>query len=144
MRADLEAAADRLGVAHMVRWIGFVSHDELPRVMVEWDVLLFPSVALETFGMVCIEAMAIGPIVVNFGIGGTRDYTKHLKTGVIADDVSGDALARAILLLAGNRTLARDIRNEARSLVESQYAFDDYVSEHAALYRELHAPGRSR
>ena len=44
------------------------SDDEYLRMMP----LVFPSVAMETFDLVCIQAMALGVAVVNFGIGGSR------------------------------------------------------------------------
>ena len=59
-----------------IMWHGFLKHSDLAQLMSTWDVLVFPSVAMETFGLVCIQAMALGVSVVNFGIGGSRVYVR--------------------------------------------------------------------
>ena len=106
--------------------------------MSKWDVLLFTSVALETFGMVCTEAMAVGAVVVNFGIGGTREFTFHGTTGLIAEPMSGEGLADAILQIARNQTWAQKIRRRARDFVRSRFTFKTYAARHAKIYRDLY------
>lgn len=135
--SELQSAAIRLGISTHIRWLGTRDHKDIPQLMSEWDVLLFPSVALETFGMVCIEAMAVGAIVINFGIGGTREFTIHGRTGLIADPMSGDGLADAILRVALNRVRAREMKRRAREFVRSRFTFEKYAARHAKMYRDL-------
>ena len=145
-----------------IMWHGFLNHFDLAQLMSTWDVLVFPSVAMETFGLVCIQAMAVGVSVVNFGIGGSRvydvlflsfslapcsssssskshtpytyRYTHDGVTGFIAKNMSVDALVEATL-----RAIDSDgkIEENARRLVERYFNYDVYIERNARLYEEL-------
>src|SRR5206468_8959476 len=58
-RDELLAHAARLGVGHRVRHVGFVEHDELPRLLRRARAMIFPSL-YEGFGQPPLEAMACG------------------------------------------------------------------------------------
>ena len=88
LERPLRRLAARLGLAAHVSWLGHRDHSQLPAVMAGWDALVFPSVMMETFGMVCIEAMAVGAVVINFGTGGTREFTSDEKTARPSTDNS--------------------------------------------------------
>ncbi|GAA5141487.1 glycosyltransferase [Nocardioides marinquilinus] len=61
LAADLRALADRLGVAHAVRWLG--PREQMGPVLAAMDVLVSAS-ADETFGMAVVEALGTGlPVV---------------------------------------------------------------------------------
>jgi glycosyltransferase involved in cell wall biosynthesis len=132
-----------------VRWHGF-RREGLPEIVAGWDALLFPSVAKETFGMVAVEAMAVGAVAVSFGIGGSREFTTPwapgrasdgsgaAATGVVAEAATADAVARALLAVA--RAPAAEVerlRRAARARVERQFSFQRYVRRHAGLYAAL-------
>lgn len=56
--------------------------------------LLFPG--LEDFGMVPVEAMALGTPVIAYGRGGALDYVVDTKTGLLFDEPTPASLAAAI------------------------------------------------
>ena len=66
---DLRAYADQLGISDHILWLGAVSHDDIPEMLTQVDVLVLPSRTLhgkwkEQFGHVLIEAMAMGiPVI---------------------------------------------------------------------------------
>jgi glycosyltransferase involved in cell wall biosynthesis len=80
----LRALARDLGVGEALQWLGWVPHDEVPRVLADADLLVLPSRRVpgwqEQFGHVLIEAMAAGLPVVGSSCGaipdviGRRDY----------------------------------------------------------------------
>ncbi|MCW5867635.1 MAG: glycosyltransferase family 4 protein [Candidatus Eremiobacteraeota bacterium] len=71
---QLESQINHLGLANRVRWLGFIQHEqELPKLMAEATVLCLPSVAIEAFPLVILEAMHAGTPVVATDVGGVRE-----------------------------------------------------------------------
>jgi 1,2-diacylglycerol 3-alpha-glucosyltransferase len=73
--------AMRLGIADRVTFLGFVEHDELPKVYAASDLLCLPSHKFETQGIVAIEAMASGKPVVGSNDLALKDLIKSGKNG---------------------------------------------------------------
>jgi glycosyltransferase involved in cell wall biosynthesis len=68
MMAGLHEQVARLEISHAVTFAGWVEHNEIPKVVNNCSIFLFPSVR-EFGGGAVIEAMALGlvPLVVNYG-----------------------------------------------------------------------------
>lgn len=62
--AALKAQAQRLGIAEAVEFTGFISEQDKPRYVASADVIVFPSLGGESFGIVLLEGMAAGKPVV--------------------------------------------------------------------------------
>lgn len=73
--------------------------------MAKWDVFALSSVA-ETFGIVLLEAFAIGLPVVSTNIGGVRDILAHNKNALLVEPENSHALAESILELLERPALA--------------------------------------
>lgn len=93
------------------------------------DVFVSPSQA-DNYPNVLVEAMACGLPCVGFNIGGIPDIVRNGSSGVIAEDVTGKALATAISkALANSSYLSRN----ARAQIEKTNSYSTI----AAAYREL-------
>jgi phosphatidylinositol alpha-mannosyltransferase len=77
-----------------VRWLGVLTEDEKIRRLVAADLLCAPSLGGESFGMVLLEAMAAGTVVVASDIDGYRDAAGGLAVLVPPGDPV--ALAEAV------------------------------------------------
>ena len=80
-RAALETQAARLGLAQDVRFLGKVSDDDLVAAYRAADVAVAPSVALEGFGLVVLEALACGTPVVGSAVAGLREALEGFDGG---------------------------------------------------------------
>lgn len=112
LSGQMEEAARAGGVD--ARFLGFVNQSGLPAVYASSDVVVLPSTAVETWGLVVNEAMACGiPAVVSDAVGCGPDLIEPGVTGAVAplDDVP--ALATAIASV-----LALDIGMTRRALAE--------------------------
>lgn len=110
LQGRMEEAVRASGVD--ARFLGFVNQSGLPSVYASSDVVVLPSTAVETWGLVVNEAMACGvPAVVSDAVGCGPDLIEPGVTGAVAplDDVP--ALARAIASV-----LALDIGGVRRAL----------------------------
>jgi len=120
----LRDLARSLGVAEACRWVGWVTHDEVPRFLADADLLVLPSRRVtgwqEQFGHVLIEAMAVGLPVVGSSCGaipdviGRRDY--------IFPEGDAQALAQVLCRLL---TDPRAYEEAARHSVERVQAFSN-------------------
>ncbi|WP_075995640.1 glycosyltransferase [Salaquimonas pukyongi] len=95
-RPALEQLAARLGIAEQVTFLGKLSRENVITELSKADVFVLPS-KVETFGVVVVEALAMGVPVIATRCGGPEDI---IKTGdgvlVAVDDVAelADALAK--------------------------------------------------
>jgi glycosyltransferase involved in cell wall biosynthesis len=109
-REELERQAWELGVADRVHFER-VDRDRLPATFAEHDVLLFPVRWEEPWGLVPLEAMAVGLLVVASGRGGSAEYFEDGENCLLADPDKGpEALAAALKRLAGDDALRRRLR----------------------------------
>ena len=109
-RAELARLAEELGVAARVRFER-VPRDRLPGIFAEDDVLLFPVRWDEPWGLVPLEAMAVGMQVVASGRGGSGEYLSAGANCLLADpDDGAGPLADALMRLASDEELRRLLR----------------------------------
>ena len=94
--AELRALCARLGLEGRVRST-CVTRSELPAAYARADALLFPVRWEEPWGLVPLEAMAIGTPVVATGTGGSGEYLRDGENALVVGRGAGPAeLARAV------------------------------------------------
>jgi glycosyltransferase involved in cell wall biosynthesis len=95
LHTELLSAAGRAGVnCHM---LGFCNQTEMPAVYAAADVLVLPSTARETWGLVANEALACGrPIVLSDAVGAAPDLAADGAVGRVFPVGDTAALADAI------------------------------------------------
>ena len=134
--AEMKALADRLGVSQRVRFEGFVSGDAVRSTYADADVVIFPVRWNEPFGLVPLEAMGTGRVVVTTARGGTAEFVRDGENALVfaADDerqlagcvmrLAQDEALRARLHEGGLRTAAQftAARFAARTVAEIERA----------------------
>ena len=109
-REELERQARDLGVSDRVLFER-VDRDRLAETFAEHDALLFPVRWPEPWGLVPLEAMAVGLPVVASGRGGSAEYFEDGANSLLADPDSGPGpLADALLRLAEDAELRARLR----------------------------------
>ena len=99
---------------------GFLNQSEIPTAYAAADVLLLPSDARETWGLVVNEAMACGvPAIVSRAAGCSADLVIEGETGWTHAVGDIDAMARAIGALAADRVGAGRMGEASREHVAS-------------------------
>ena len=135
MASDLKdelKAADYLSHVH---WIGRV--DNVHDYMRASDIFCLPT-RLEGFGIVIVEAMAVGlPVVVSRLEGVTTDIIRSDREGILIDDHNPKHYAEAILRLLKNPDIANAMGETARKQAVAEFSLEYVVERHAQLYREL-------
>ena len=83
------------------------------------DIFVFPS-ALETFGLVVVEAMAAGLPVVASRVGGVRDVVAEGRTGYTFESGDIDGLIAGVRQIAASRARITEMGLAARAFAETQ------------------------
>lgn len=93
--AALAARGTELGIADRVSWAGFLPSHRVAGLLASADVACVPSRA-EPFGLVALEAMAVGAPLVASRVGGLAEVVEDGRTGRLVAPDDPDALALAL------------------------------------------------
>lgn len=94
LRSDLEALAERLGVAGRVRFAGFTR--DVAGALAAFDVVAFPSLQ-EGTPLTAFEALAAGRPIVATDADGLSDILHHDRDAIVVPKRDPGALARALV-----------------------------------------------
>ena len=109
----LRGLAGELGIGGAVRFDGFIDQADLPAVYAEADAFAFPTLR-DPFGFVLLEAAAAGlPVIASPDAGATQELIEHERNGLVADPGDIDAMARALVRLAGDPALCERLGRAA-------------------------------
>lgn len=118
LRAECEALAAREAVS--ARFLGFMNQGEIGQAYAAADVLVLPSDAKETWGLVVNEAMAGGiPAIVSERVGCTPDLIVPGETGFSYPLGDLTTLSQQIALFAADRELSPTMGENARRHVST-------------------------
>ncbi len=77
----------------------------------------------EPFGMVIIEAMAVGVPCVSFACTGPVEIIKNKEDGLLVEEGNIDELANSLMTLIGSEELRKEYGHKAKKNVE-RYTFN--------------------
>ncbi len=97
-----------------LEWIGRVSPEELPRYYATADIFCSPATGRESFGIVLLEAMASGVAIAASDIPGYRTIVNQGREGILVPPRDPAELARAIVSLARDGSLRRELGEAGR------------------------------
>ena len=117
---------------------------ELPWVYNFCDVVIYPTIGEEPFGLVPVEGMACGKPVVVTRSGGMVESVVDGETGFIIDKRDPEALAEKILLLLKDRALADRLGLQGRRRATTVFSCDRMARQTAELYRAAMRLGAER
>jgi glycosyltransferase involved in cell wall biosynthesis len=130
-RAELEAHF----AGTNTHFTGYLQGEALSQAYASADIFVFPS-ALETFGLVVVEAMAAGLPVVASRVGGVRDVVVEGETGCTFDVDDVDALVAGVRQIASSRERMTQMGRAARTFAETQ-TWPAMMDEVVDLYTRL-------
>ncbi len=99
------------------------------------DIFCLPSLQ-QGFGVIMLEAMALGRPAIASGVGGVLSIIEDNKTGLIVPPSDSRALADRMLELLNDPERARKIAIAGQNLVEDRFTVDRMVDETITLYND--------
>lgn len=133
LRPLLEQELTSLGVR--VRFLDWIAHDDVLRLMARCEMLLFPSAWGEPLSRVLLEASACGAPILAMPTGGTTDIITDGITGALEPTSERFAQRLAALLAAPEQRQALGMA--ARQTAVERFSAARVVPQVEALYREV-------
>lgn len=132
--AQMQALARELGVAGTAIFAG--QRADVPSIMAACDVYSMPSDE-EPFGLVYLEAMAMGKPVVALANGGTPEVIEHGHTGLLSAYQDIPAFAANVLTLLRDPELRADMGENGRRRVLARFSAERMAADAGAAYTAL-------
>jgi phosphatidylinositol alpha-1,6-mannosyltransferase len=124
----LRAETERMKLAERVRFLGYISHNELPAYLKVCDIFVRPSLS-EGFGNSFIEAMAAGLPVIGTSVGGITDFLKDGETGLVSEVKNPRSIADKVEKLMKDPEVRDRLTENALSMVKEKYDWDRIADE---------------
>jgi glycogen synthase len=135
--AFLHNLVERQGLCDYVSFHRPVSKDEMPAILQQFDVLIFPSIYEEPLARMTQEAMVSGLVVVGTTTGGTKEILREGETGLTFAPDDADGLAEQIDRLIADPSLRRRLAQTGRQTVLENFTIDNMVKEIEVYLQEV-------
>ncbi len=135
-RSALAAQIKALGLENRAALLGFRS--DAAALMAAADVFVLPSLA-EPFGLVLLEAMALGRPVVATRAGGPLEIVADGETGFLVPPSSPEALADALTRLLSSPPLCRRLGENGQARYQSRFTASRMAGATLSVYRSVYA-----
>lgn len=121
----VEAGAEDL-LPH-VRCAGWLSQAEMAAAYGAADVVTTPSLCLDTFNLINIEAMSAGKPVVGTIFGGTPEIVVDGVTGYVRNPLKVETYTEALRSILADPALGKRMGEAGRKRVEERYSLEKFV-----------------
>ena len=123
----------------VVTFAGFQSN--VMEYMADFDVVVLPSI-LEGFGIVLLEAMAMGKPVVASRVGGIPEAVEDGVTGILVPPAHSRKLAEALVILLEDAKLRQSMGEAGRARVETLFSLERTIKEIEGCYNYILSQSR--
>ncbi len=135
-----QSLKDIVSAQKIERYVTFsdrIPREQMPQLLQQHDVLLFPSTGPEALARMTQEAMAAGLVVIGTTTGGTPEILEDGVNGLTF--IAGDAhmLAHKIAQLLGDPAARQRFARAARQTVEERFTFERMVDELEAHFYQI-------
>jgi phosphatidylinositol alpha-mannosyltransferase len=119
-----------------VTFVGQVSHDELPRYYQTADVFCAPATSRESFGIILLEAMALGKPVIASNIEGYASVLTHGEEGLLAPPRNAQGLSQTLMTLLTDAGLRRQMGQKGQ-VTASNYGWQHVARRVCDYYQKV-------
>ncbi len=110
-------------------------YSDIPKIIKNHDILVFPSLVGEAFGRVALEACGAGKIVIASNIGGIPDIVEDSKTGYLFEAGNIGQLKEIL-----KKTISERLKispNIIRKNIKQKFSPETSVKKTIKIYKEL-------
>jgi glycosyltransferase involved in cell wall biosynthesis len=129
------------GLEDSVQLLGFVPEAQLAQYYQASDLVVMPTLKLEGFGLVTVEAMACGTPVMGTPVGAIPEVLRTVDPLLVTDGTDGTAIGKTLQLLLerfrdhpGER---ERLSKKGREVVERRYNWNAHTADLDGLFMNL-------
>ncbi|MFH1831145.1 MAG: glycosyltransferase family 4 protein [Pseudomonadota bacterium] len=111
--------------------------DQMPGLYAASDVIIYPSTAMEPFGLTMLEAMSTAKPIIVTCAGGMPEIIQDGINGFIVPIKDFESLAGRICRLLAEDRLCDDFGRTGRQMVEHQFTKEIMTEQHIEIYEQL-------
>ncbi len=141
LRSRLEELIRSKGLQDSVQLLGFVPEDQLAKYYQASDLVVMPTLQLEGFGLVTVEAMACGTPVMGTPVGAIPEVLSTVDPLLVTEGTDGGSLAKTLqLLLKRFRDQPGErgrFSTKGREVVERRYNWGAHTADLDSLFVNL-------
>ena len=134
LQRDLLQQSSEIGWGSRVHFFG--KRFDVPDVMAAFDVFVHPSL-WEGFGVVLLEAMALGLPIVASDVGAIPEIVLNGQTGLLVPPGDPPGLAAGIMRLYRDPKLANQLGRAGKSRLAQHFSLNEMVRKTIEVYEEL-------
>ncbi|MCX8009509.1 MAG: glycosyltransferase, partial [Patescibacteria group bacterium] len=132
----LQGIVDQLQIKDIVRFIGSVNREYLQYYYSSADVTVVPSY-YEPFGLVPLESMACGTLVIASKVGGMKWTIKDGKTGFLVPPKDPLVLAEKIQYVLEHPLVRKKMRENGIDRVNRLFSWDAVAGQMSQFYEDF-------
>ena len=133
--SEMRLLSQRLKLTDKVTFYGWVNEAKTFQLLQSARALIFPSLWHEPAGLVSLEAAAAGRSVIASRVGGIPEYIAQQQHPLLVQPNDIESLARKIETLALNWSLAKQLGEEGRKMVQDRFSMKQHLEQIMQLYK---------
>lgn len=141
LRESLETLVREKRLQRYVQFRGYIGEDRLPSYYQAADLFILPTICLEGFGLVTLEALASGTPVLGTTVGATPEILERLDKSLLFKSADPSSLAELIIEkykdFKTNPEGYFELAHRCRSYAEEHYTWQRHVEGLEAIYHDL-------
>lgn len=136
--AQLKEQTPDLGLTDDVAFVGHVPHEDMPKLMQDFEIFVMPSIhQSETFEVAAIQASACELPVITTSVGGVSEAVVDGKTGLLVPAKDPKALAHACIHLIEQPDRRLTLGKAGRRFVLDRFRMEKAGAKMNALYHSV-------
>lgn len=136
-KESLSALVKKLGIQHRVNFLGKVPHEKVMHMLSEADVFVLPTLRVEGFPMVLVEAMLAELPLVASDIGGNSDAVLDGETGYLVSCGDSDQLVSALSRFNDDYSLVKTLGQNACKKAQAEFTVDVMIDKYLNVLNEV-------
>jgi glycosyltransferase involved in cell wall biosynthesis len=127
LKNQLEELVEQHDLEDRVRFVGRITREQLPIYYRSADVFILPTLSIEGFGLVTVEALASGLPVLGTPVGGTVEILKGVDESLLFPGITPDMLSHRIEKFLKDPVPFEALKMRCRERAVQNYSWEKVV-----------------
>jgi len=130
---DLFNLTKKLQLEKYIQFRGRVEHKDLDAYYEKASIAVLPSISVEAFGLVILEAMSAGRPVIGTNVGGIPEIIDDGVNGYLLEPQNPEQMAEKVIKLFSDEKLLKEMGANARQKAE-EFSVERYIVNLEKIY----------